>query len=225
MTISSVPELAPFDAASLQLVKRFQAGEPEAFKALFLLYAKPVRRYARMVLRDWSEAEDVFQETLSAVYDALPAYTRRGSAPFRGWVFAIARHKLLDELARRRRLAVWDPEFVNARREEDRAGLFVSNLILNEDVAEAIDALPLAQRQVVLYRFFLGLDREEVARQLARSAGAVRNLQQRALDSLELQLAASGYGALSPGARRSHAIVRRPPVLPVLRARREILVG
>ena len=59
-----------------------------------------LRRYARFLVRDAAEADDLVQEALSRALAALPQYRRDSS--LRGWLFTIQRN-LFYEQARRRR--------------------------------------------------------------------------------------------------------------------------
>lgn len=57
-------------------------------------------RYARLHLRDASAAEDAVQDTLVAALQA--AATFRGESALQTWLIGILRHKLIDQLRRRR---------------------------------------------------------------------------------------------------------------------------
>ncbi len=59
-----------------------------------------LRRYARFLVRDAAEADDLVQETLARALGALPQY--RHDVSLRGWLFTIQRN-LFYEQARRKR--------------------------------------------------------------------------------------------------------------------------
>lgn len=52
----------------------------------------------KLALRDYSQAEDLVQETLLAIHLHRESYDRR--RPITAWVYAIARYKLVDHLRR-----------------------------------------------------------------------------------------------------------------------------
>lgn len=64
-------------------------------------HGNSVFRYCREALRDDALAEDVQQQVFIAAYRDLPGFTGRSSV--RTWLFAIARHRVLDAAKSRRR--------------------------------------------------------------------------------------------------------------------------
>src|SRR5437660_1211166 len=96
-----------------RLAARFQAGEAEALSALFDLHVDRVYAYARHLLGNREDAEEVTSEAFLRAFERAASY--RGECPFRGWLFGIARNLCLDRL-RQPRLILLEPE------ETERAG-------------------------------------------------------------------------------------------------------
>ena len=91
------------DGDSLErLMARYQAGELEAFDALYAALAVPVRQYLTALARDRGHAQDLLQETFLQLHRSRRAY--RTELPVRPWIFTIARHVwLMDRRTRSRR--------------------------------------------------------------------------------------------------------------------------
>ena len=155
-----------------QLVEKAKRGDRDAFAELYRLHHARIFRMARLHLGDG--AEDAVAETFLRAWAALPRYRVTG-APFVAWLFGIARHVVLDEVARGRRVLPREelPERARGWTVDDRLTL-----------AQALDRLPAAQRQVVELKYLAGMRNEEVASALGKSKGAINAMQWRALGTL-----------------------------------------
>jgi RNA polymerase sigma-70 factor (ECF subfamily) len=189
------------DRDAARLVTRFQGGDPDAFSILYSRYFERVYGYLRVILRDADEAEDGAQQVFVNVFEALPAYERRGQ-PFRAWFMTIVRNVAFDCLRRRSRIEPRDAESIDSRLQQlERAELEPEMLrISDRELSPLLENLSPPQRQVILLRYVLGLSSAETGRVLGRSPVAVRGLQYRALRSLRT----------SPGGRRELAVPRAP---------------
>ena len=174
----------------VELVRRAQEGDEQAFSAIYRARSSGVFRYARSILNDGDAAEDVTAQTFLQAWSNLPAL--RKPERFDSWLFRIAHNVAISE-TRRRRTSDLDeaPEPVDETREADPAGLLAGKF----DAAAlraALEELPEATREIITLRFFAGLSHEEVAAQVGKSAGNVRVIQHRALSQLRELLEARG---------------------------------
>jgi RNA polymerase sigma-70 factor (ECF subfamily) len=80
-------------------MERAQGGDREAYGALLMDVTPPILGFLRRRIPDPQECEDVFQDTLMAVHCARHTYDP--GRPFEPWLFAIARHVLVDHFRRR----------------------------------------------------------------------------------------------------------------------------
>src|ERR1022692_789545 len=82
------------------LVKRTQAGDEQAFAAIFRRHYPPLLAYCRHMLGNRDEGEDALQQAFIKAHQAL----LRGTAPreLRPWLYAIARNCCLSAIAARR---------------------------------------------------------------------------------------------------------------------------
>jgi RNA polymerase sigma-70 factor (ECF subfamily) len=211
------------DIDTARLVTRFQAGEREAFAAIYERYFDRVYGYVRVAFQDKHEAEDAAQQVFVQALEALPRYERRRQ-PFRAWLFTIVRNYTLGELRKRARLEVVDPAELDQRREangETVEDASVLEWISDADLLLFTERLPLPQRQVLVLRYTLDLTDREIATVMGRTPVDVRTLQHRALRFLEKRLSAIGRGPqATASARDKGAWQRRLRQAPVLRGRR-----
>lgn len=85
-----------------QLMMRYQAGEIEAFDALYALAAPRLRAwFGRQRLDLGAQRDDLVQETFLQMHRARHTYSP--NRPARPWIFAIARHVYLMDRRRRQR--------------------------------------------------------------------------------------------------------------------------
>lgn len=162
--------------------------EPEAFAALY-------RRYERVMLAfcarrvDPPEAAidltaEVFASALAEVHAGRPP-----SESVPGWLFAIARNKLIDSYRRgrvaddaRRLLAMREITF----HEDDLQR--VHELACESDVTSLLDQLPIEQRRAVTARVVDELSYDEVAAHLACSEQVARKRVSRGLKVLRARM-------------------------------------
>jgi RNA polymerase sigma-70 factor (ECF subfamily) len=138
------------------------------------------RIYAYVVRRTWSraEAEDVTSAVFVRALANIHSFEWRGW-PFSAWLYRIAANELSDRRAR------------SAREQAEPAPMAEE---ITDDVEqrvllyELVERLPDAQRRVVELRFGEDKTIEDVATVLGKSAGAVKQLQRRALEALRAAL-------------------------------------
>jgi RNA polymerase sigma-70 factor (ECF subfamily) len=179
------------DADSARLVTRIQAGDLELFSELYLRYFDRVYGYLKVLVKNSHEAEDLAQQAFTQAFEALPRYERR-KQPFRGWLFTIVRNVAVSSLRGERELALESEEMdrkldgsVIRAAEPDMS---VLRWMSDQDFAILIERLPPVSRQVLALRFLVDMTATEIAEILGRSPNGVRQIQHRALRSLEARL-------------------------------------
>ena len=83
------------------LMARAQDGDREAYATLLAEVATLLEQFARRRVRQPDAREEIVQETLLAIH--RDRHTYDPIRPFRPWMYAIARHRLIDHLDRQRR--------------------------------------------------------------------------------------------------------------------------
>lgn len=147
--------------------------DPARFGALYegnfhRVYAYLVRRTG-----DRSVAEDLTQEVFRDALGNLSKFEWRGT-PFAAWLMRIASNSAADYWHRTRRESGQNiPEEPSLDETERAAMLF-----------QLVERLPAAQQRVIEARFIEQKSIREIAVELDRSEGAVKQLQLRAIENL-----------------------------------------
>jgi RNA polymerase sigma-70 factor (ECF subfamily) len=164
------------------LMRAGNAGDAAAYRRLLVQLTPALRAFAGRGLAragaSAADAEDVVQETLLALH--LKRQTWDENGPLSPWLYAIARHKLIDALRRRgRRIEVSIDDFAEILPGADEGqGSVVA------DVSRHLGDLPAGQRKVVHCIAVDGASIDEAAARLSMSNGAVRVALHRGLASL-----------------------------------------
>ena len=167
------------------LFARLARGDERAIQLLFEQHAARALTAARRILGNWSDAQDVVQDTFIEVWQRAPDFrAHRGSAG--GWITTIARSRAIDRRRARLRasraletavvdlqpLAVPSPdEYEDLRRER-------------EVLWRAMNGLSAPHRAAVVAAYFEELTQAEVAARTGIPLGTVKLQRRTALAML-----------------------------------------
>jgi RNA polymerase sigma-70 factor, ECF subfamily len=162
-----------------------RAGDEAAFGLIFRSVQPRLLRYLRAL--GGPLAEDCAAETWLDVVRGLGRFVGDESG-FRAWVFTIGRRRLVDARRRSMRGEVLshDPHSLrgdHADTASDVALTFEESQHTSRAV-ELLTRLPVEQREAVFLRHVAGLDVQQTAEVLGRSAGSVRVATHRGLRRL-----------------------------------------
>jgi RNA polymerase sigma-70 factor (ECF subfamily) len=155
--------------------------DPSRFAELYEEHFERVYAYVLRRVCDRSEAQDITADVFQQALANLSRFEWRG-VPFAAWLYRIAANAIADHFQRTARQSSASPPPATSEDEsydevERRATLFRS-----------VDRLPPDQRRVIVMRFGEEKSIREIARELGRSEGAVKQLQWRGLQSLRAQM-------------------------------------
>ena len=170
-------------------IERARAGDQQALAAVYDWYLPRVYRYVLSRLGNVAEAEDLTEDIFLRMLGAIADY-KRTSVPFSAWLFRIARNHLVSYYRKngnRKDHGTLQETMADSR--QDPASIVETQLILGE-VAEAVQRLPAAQRDVIALRFAVGLSIAETAQVLGKRQGNVKALQHKAVTRLQKILVA-----------------------------------
>jgi RNA polymerase sigma factor (sigma-70 family) len=173
-----------------ELLAAARLGQGWALTVLFRTYAGPVAGYVRT--RSPAEPDDLVSDVFASAFTSLDRFTG-GEPEFRGWLFTIAARRVVDDLRRRGRQVPTSPydSEVDTRVEPSAEQQSLDSLG-EQWVRTVLDRLAPDQREVLLLRVLGDLTVEQVARQLGKSPGAVKQLQRRGLAAAAKILEAEG---------------------------------
>lgn len=165
------------------LLTAWRAGDLDAGDELVRRYFDGVSRFFRTKIG--VEAEDLIQRTF---LDCVESRDRvRGG--FRGYLFAVARNRLLDHLrSRYRRAEHLDPETVTLVDLGTSPSQRVARNEREALLAQALAVLPIDLRIALELAYWEGLDGPEIARVLDVPANTVRGRLARAREALRSEL-------------------------------------
>lgn len=186
----------PNEAASDRaLVARVQAGDNTAFDLLVRKYQHRIAALIGRYVADWSECQDVAQETFIRAYRALRNF--RGDSQFYTWLYKIAVNTAKNHLvSHSRRPPTDDIDAVDAvnfesggrLRDTDTPEHELLRQEIEQVVAEAVAALPGELRAAITLREVDGLSYEEIAQQMSCPIGTVRSRIFRAREAIDEKL-------------------------------------
>jgi RNA polymerase sigma-70 factor (ECF subfamily) len=166
-------------------VRRAQAGDRDAFSFLYARFADDICRYARSIVHDHHEAEDVTQQVFAKLMGVIGKYHER-DVPFLAWMLRVTRNVALDHRRRQR------PIPVEEVRESDRDTRLRAGPDRVDELTEALSMLPPAQREVLVLRHVAGLTPGEIADLTEKSEGSIHGLHHRGRRALIAELTTRG---------------------------------
>ena len=160
MTVTpSVTPSALDDAGERELLQRTAARDRDAFKTLYLAYHRRLARFLVRMTRQYDVAEEIINDTLWVVWQRAGDF--RGSSRVSTWIMGIAYRRALKTLRRANLQSRWvelDPDV-----DYSDYGATVDHADRHELVTRALAELPLEQRLVLEFTYYLGHSCAEIA--------------------------------------------------------------
>ena len=190
--LSQLPQQPELDH---ELVKRVQRGDSAAFDLLVRKYQHRIAGLIGRYIPDWSECQDVAQETFLRAYRAIGNF--RGDAQFYTWLHRIAVNTAKNHLvAHNRRPPTDDIDIADAEqyasgmrlRDNDTPERELMRQQLEQTVMRAVEALPEELRVAITLREVDGLSYEEIAKKMDCPIGTVRSRIFRAREAIDLEM-------------------------------------
>jgi RNA polymerase sigma-70 factor (ECF subfamily) len=170
------------DAAVVELVL---AGDSDAFATLVERYKDAVQNLAYRMLGNVTEAEDVTQEVFVRAYTQLATY--KPAHKFSTWLLSIASHLSIDQLRRRRFLALpledvpfleWISDLGTGPEQSALEGE------QHDEIQQYLQRLPGKYRAVIVLRYWYDLSYEEISQMLRLTPALVKARLHRARELL-----------------------------------------
>lgn len=165
----------------------------EAFRQLAREAAPRVRGYLRRSSRDDAQVDDLVQDVMLTLWRRAETFDPSRASGWT-WIYTIARNRRIDLVRKAARADVDldDPALVRAGPDApDRA---VGRERLRSHVRDALEALPEAQREVVVATYFEGITFREAAERQGLPVGTAKSRMRLALKALREVLAHLGEG-------------------------------
>jgi RNA polymerase sigma-70 factor, ECF subfamily len=163
-----------------QLLVEAAQRDPSRFAELYECNFERVYSYVARRVQNRDEAEDVTAEVFHQALANLGKFEWRG-APFIAWLLGIAANVLGSRWCRN----PGNLEIATDTLEEHGVEGGIEQRTM---LGQLVESLPPDQRHVIIRRFVERASTREIAKELARSEGAVKQLQFRALQTLRAQM-------------------------------------
>jgi len=173
------------EASDAALVELVLAGDQDAFAVLVERYKDAVQNLAYRMLSNATEAEDVTQEAFVRAYTQLATY--KPVHKFSTWLLSIASHLAIDQLRRRRFLALpleevpfleWIADMGTGPEQSALEGE------QQDEIQGYLQQLPAKYRAVIVLRYWYDFSYEEIATALNLTPALVKARLHRARELL-----------------------------------------
>lgn len=152
-----------------KLVQMYANGNSEAFDTLLDRHKDRLFAYINQYCNNGQLAEDIFQETFVKAIITLKNGNYSESGKFVNWLFRIARNLVIDHFRRENTESAvsTDDENFDVLNRKELGGLTIEDelvdLQIRDDLRRLIKALPFAQMQVLVMRYYKNLSFKEIA--------------------------------------------------------------
>ncbi len=184
-----------------ELVAGVRAGSEPHFNELYQRYFQRVYNFTFLRVRNHADAEEIVQETFTAVFRSMDAF--RGQSSLLSWVYGIAKNTVNNHL---RRLRTRDGWIENAEPELLRPVPSLSSCTPEEHlslrryadaISERLGAASGWQAEVFVLRHVENLSIQEISRRTARSSDAIRSCLYR-MKRLFIEASQGGFVTVGP---------------------------
>jgi RNA polymerase sigma-70 factor (ECF subfamily) len=182
---SYAPDASIEALSDAAIVEKVLAGDADAFATLVERYKDAVQNLAYRMLGNVTEAEDVTQEVFVRAYTQLATY--KPAHKFSTWLLSIASHLSIDQLRRRRFLALpledvpfleWITDLGTGPEQSALEGE------QHDEIQRYLQRLPGKYRAVIVLRYWYDLSYEEIAQMLRLTPALVKARLHRARELL-----------------------------------------
>lgn len=149
-------------------------SDPAQFAELYDRNFDRVYAFVAKRVRDRAETEDIVSEVFHRALHNIRKFQWRGT-PFCAWLYRIAANEIIDRVKHSAREA---PLTIEPRADE------IDDIERRATLFQMVERLPDAQREVIVKRFGEEQSIAEVAREMGRTEGAIKQLQFRAIETL-----------------------------------------
>jgi len=176
-----------YAVSDADLVARLKDRDEDAYREVLERYSDPLYHYLYSITGDTQQSQDILGDTFLRMVEKIDTYTYYG-APFKAWLYRIA-HNLAINAVKHNRFTVGVADLDRVARPVTDPAIRVAAQIEEEELRVALRAalpeLTEDQQQVLVLRFVEGQSPAEVAATLGKTENAVKQLQFRAVRSLE----------------------------------------
>lgn len=165
------------------LIDKAKTGDETAFTELYSAFFEKIYRFIYFRISHRESAEDLTEDVFIKVFENISKL--ENSEVFEGWVYQIARNKIIDYY-RSKKITVNLDEIENTAQYEDT---IIDTLSSDGDqklLLTAMKELPADYQTILKLRFFENHSPATIAEMLGKNEGTIRVLQHRATTRLKI---------------------------------------
>jgi RNA polymerase sigma factor (sigma-70 family) len=156
-------------------------NDQKAFAELYKRTSSKLFGVCLRMLRDRGEAEEVLQETYTAVWRRAASFDATRASAIT-WLVTLSRNKAIDRLRQHREVLLDDPKSLDAAVDEESAPASEAEASQeHQRLQECLDELEPEQQNSVREAFFTGATYNELAARCKVPLGTMKSLIRRAL--------------------------------------------
>ncbi len=186
---------SPAHLTDTELVQRILKGDDAALGILYAEYVTPVFSFISRLAPPSIDPQDIVQQAFIKAWQHLKQYDSQ--YPFRTWIFTIARNTLRDQIRKKTPTAFSDldtdegPGFEEQVIDEHstQTSDLIDQAIDQKWLDQALQQLPLSQKEVVLLHVVEQLTFQEIADSIKQPMDTVKTRYRRAIQKLKISLA------------------------------------
>ena len=163
------------------LLDLFISGEKDALSEIFLRHKSKMKSVAYRITKNDQDAEDVVQNSMISIMKS--AHKFRGESAVTTWIYKIVSNAAIDKL--RALKSVQSLENLNEFIVNESQ---ISQKDFSLDLLNALNSLPINQREVVFLIDFEGFTIKDAAKKLKCAPGTIKSRCHRAHEKLAKQL-------------------------------------
>ena len=167
---SATPDPPRREPSDGDLLQRIGNGDRSAFEVLYRRYARAVLGLALRRLGDRGRAEEAVQETFTSIWRSASSY-RPERGPGAPWLYAVARHAIVDRFRLRTEPPTEVPEEASS---EPGPPERAESAFVAWRVHRALEELPQSERTVIELAYWGGMSQSEVSDFLNVPLGTVK---------------------------------------------------
>ena len=164
-------------------------SDPAKFEPLYEKHFERVYAFVASRMRNRAIAEDLTSEVFHKALANLPRYEWRG-VPFAAWLLRIAVNAIVDHSKRSAREFPVLDDPPDPAADPDLRAFEMRAIEHRAELFRLVRQLPEVQKQVVYERFVEQRSIREIAGRLGKTAGAIKQLQLRAIRNLRARMEA-----------------------------------
>jgi RNA polymerase sigma-70 factor, ECF subfamily len=184
--------MTSLEQESLEIARGLKQRDPELLDQLIERYQYRLLRYLVSLVGGRETAEDLFQETWIRVLEKGRQYN--GKTKFDAWLFAIARHLVIDLMRKKKVASLEDSTPIDKQTPFDIQSAELSPFEITssheeaERLAGALDHLGAFHREVLVLRFQEEMTLEEMSLVTGAPVSTVKSRLYRSLEALRNSL-------------------------------------